>query len=570
MTRISRIERAPGEAPPVVRDVADFQKLREIGAQFLAAEVPREQTEREFITVLAGLLDAEACALAVKRDGKLVLRDMVLDQPLADRRAVLSSELRLVAASTIRDQRSIAEPCESIAGRIMLAAPSVSGAYVLLTVVRGNSAKLAGYRATLELAALVLNVGQQSDAQQLAVAADAVLGLKPTELSAASLRELFGATMVVISGRRGRVADISPSSTLNKDSPAGRLIAEAFARPSTDSPQTEAPEIAAALNASAARMLGTDRPNFRILVATPGGAFEHLSQAHWAAIARMLPVSRKLMSAAASRSQVGILKRLPALVVIAALLGVMAIPIEDRIRADAFLEPDGKRFVTAQFSAILAETLVKPGDSVAAGDVLGRLEGEALQLARTAADTRADDAARRRDTALRAKEIAAAELSRLDERSAIAERDLLDWRLERLELRAPIDGVVLASNLEDSAGAPVREGDLIFEISPLDKLRVRIDIPIVDLARLPEDPAAVLVLDGKDSDIEIELGSLSPQPRAIVSEGETVLPHDATILNESGELRPGQKGLVIVPTGEARIGEILFRRAWIRMSRWLR
>ena len=570
MTRISRIERAPGEGPPVARDVAEYQRLREIGAQFVAAEVPREQTEREFITVLAGLLDAEACALAVKRDGKLVLRDMVLDQLLADRRAVLSSELRLVAASTLRDQRSIAEPCESIAGRIVLAAPSTSGAYVVLAVVRGNSAKLAGYRATLELASLVLNVGQKSDAQNLEAAADAVLGLKPAELSATSLRSMFGATTVVISGRRGRVADISPSSALNKDSPAGRLISQALSKPSADAPQAEAPEIAAALKAPAVRILGTDRPSFRIIVVSPGGVFEHLSSEHWTAIARMLPLSRKQASAGASKSQISIFKRLPALLTIIALLGVMAVPIEDRIRADAFLEPDGKRYVTAQFSAILAETIARPGDNVAAGDLLGRLEGEALQLARTAANARADDAARRRDTALRAKEIAAAELSRLDERSAVAERDLLDWRLERLDLRTPIDGVVLASNLEDSAGAPVREGDLIFEISPLDQLRVRIEIPVVDLARLPEDPAAVLVLDGKDSDIEIELGSLSPQPRATVAEGETVLPHNATILNEDGELRPGQKGLVIVPTGTARIGEILFRRAWIRMSRWLR
>ncbi|QIE56047.1 HlyD family efflux transporter periplasmic adaptor subunit [Pikeienuella piscinae] len=248
-------------------------------------------------------------------------------------------------------------------------------------------------------------------------------------------------------------------------------------------------------------------------------------------------------------------------------IGALFIPLPDRVRDDAQLEPEGRRFVAASFSAVLRRTLVEPGDKVAAGEALAELEGEALRLSRVAAQARFEEATRKHDAALGEKRLAAAELARAEAEAAEAERDLLDWRIARLALVSPVDGVVIEMPLRDADGAPVREGDVIAEVAPLDRLRVRVDLPIGDLPRLPEAPVAEITFDGGDSGA-LEVRGLSPASRVEAAEEEGVLPLTATIDNPGGDLRPGQSGVALIRIGFTPLGIIIFSDAWRALERW--
>ncbi|MEM1314437.1 MAG: HlyD family efflux transporter periplasmic adaptor subunit, partial [Pseudomonadota bacterium] len=261
-------------------------------------------------------------------------------------------------------------------------------------------------------------------------------------------------------------------------------------------------------------------------------------------------------------------RRLAPAAAAALLVGAMFLPWPDRIRAEAVLEPESRRFVSAGFSAVIETLAAEPGDLVRAGDVIAALDGEALRLERDAAAARRDEALRRRDAALRDGRVTEAELSRLAAEAADAETDLLDWRLARLVLRAPIDGIVLASAFEDADGAPVREGDVIAEVAPLERLEVRVFAPLLDLERLGEAGDGRLHLDGV-SGAPIALGPLEPGPRAEAHDGAAALPLTTVIANPDGALRPGQRGVAILPTGDSTLGAVLFRRAWAAARRWL-
>ncbi|MAE68169.1 MAG: hypothetical protein CMJ18_28295 [Phycisphaeraceae bacterium] len=73
-----------------------------------------------------------------------------------------------------------------------------------------------------------------------------------------------------------------------------------------------------------------------------------------------------------------------------------------------------------------------------------------------------------------------------------AEIDLLEFRIRRSLITAPMPGVVITGDLKKEQGVPVEPGQVLFEIAPLDAMRAEVSIPedrIVDLSR---DQAAVL------------------------------------------------------------------------------
>jgi len=67
----------------------------------------------------------------------------------------------------------------------------------------------------------------------------------------------------------------------------------------------------------------------------------------------------------------------------------------------------------------------------------------------------------------------------------------------------------------------------------------------------------------------LRLEDLRPAPRAEARDGAVALPLTAEIDNPDSLLRPGQRGVAVLPVGRARLGEVLFRRAWGALHRWL-
>lgn len=580
--------KAAGPNPTIATEAAPaHRRLQAIAAEIADGKGTPEHLQSRILTSLAELLDADAVAFVTERDGSLGVRDLALDARHRAAHLAIGNEFRMAASEVLRTSRPRVEPSVNVPAAMLVATPLVDGQSVIAAIKAGPEKNLSTIKTTLELAALAMNAAVPRAGPPLASMLSSVMttleetGEHPAESLADRLVSAFGARLVLVCDTDGTILATAPKSTMRQDTPAhqaaARLVSRATAhgRPIIErTTDGDSDTLARQLTASMAVALpvnGAGRERRTVLVVVePSAAFAGLDTEGWRVVQALLATSAAASPSLRDKTRWRpTRKAMLTLLAIAAASATLFVPVPDRIRAEAELEPESRNFVSASFSGVLQTATVKPGDIVTAGETIALLEGEALSLARNTAAAKAEEAFRRRDAAKREKRITEAELARNEGEAAAAERDLLDWQLASLDLKSPVDGVVLASPLEQSAGAPVREGDVIAEIAPLQHIRVRFDVPVESLSRLPSASQAKLYMDGASSD-PIDIEDFKTAPEAETIGGRTVLPLRAGIDNSNNVLRPGQRGVVLIPTGTSLLGEILFRDAWIALKRWWR
>lgn len=245
----------------------------------------------------------------------------------------------------------------------------------------------------------------------------------------------------------------------------------------------------------------------------------------------------------------------------------LAWPVPARITGPCRVEPVERRYVAAPFAALLAETCVETGDVVQAGQTLARLDGREMRLEQAALEAERARAQKERDVRLAAHETAAAELARLEIEKLTLRLELLAQQLAHLEIKAPLAGVVLSGQWDQARGAPVELGQALYEIAPLERVRVEIGVPADQWGEVaPGSPARVqLEATGR----EVHAAQLTRlHPTAESWDGQNVLVAELELANPELRLRPGMQGTAQVsgPRG-ARIANWL-GRPWQRLTAW--
>ncbi|MCP4174611.1 MAG: efflux RND transporter periplasmic adaptor subunit [Fuerstiella sp.] len=254
--------------------------------------------------------------------------------------------------------------------------------------------------------------------------------------------------------------------------------------------------------------------------------------------------------------------------VTAALAAVLSIPMDYKVQCDLELQPVSRRFVAAPFSAPLKDCLVEPGDVVQANDLLARLDGR--ELTWELAGIRADIGKARNEynSHLSGQEfglaaIARHELERLETRAA-----LLSAREKNLEIRSPMNGVVVSGDLKDTEGVPLETGQSMFEVAPLDRMVVEIEIPEEDVRHVRSNMTLSFHLNAMPSET-FNAQILRIHPRGELRDQENVFVAEAEFENGSTTLRPGMKGTAKVSTGARAIGWNLFHKPVAHITGWL-
>ncbi len=217
--------------------------------------------------------------------------------------------------------------------------------------------------------------------------------------------------------------------------------------------------------------------------------------------------------------------------------------------------------VAAQTAGAVEEVLVEEGDRVSRGDVLVRLDTDALGLELAGAKAERDQLTaqykeqqenlKRSETLFErgriAEETYKSDLYReegLQAALAAAEAsiDLLQDRIDRAAIKAPLDGVVAARILEP--GEYVAEGDPAAEVLDLSRVDVMFDLPeryATDIRR--------------DADIPVQVAAVSGTPFkgriiALIPDADPesqTLPLKVGISNEDGRLMAGLFATAAVP-----------------------
>jgi multidrug efflux pump subunit AcrA (membrane-fusion protein) len=247
---------------------------------------------------------------------------------------------------------------------------------------------------------------------------------------------------------------------------------------------------------------------------------------------------------------------------------VLAVPLPYRISCSFQLEPVTRRYVAAPFEGIFEKSLVKPGDMVARGQLLGRMDGREVRWELAGLEADASRAGKSRDSNLAASKVAAAQMDRLEKQRIDERRHLLASRAERLEIRSPLDGIVLEGDLQRSEGVPVTMGQSLYEIAPLEKLVAEVAIPDSEVALTDAGLDVRLHLDaypGRSWDSTLE----RIQPRAELRETDNVFVAEAPLANDAHQLRPGMKGTATVYGPRRSLFWIAFHKPWNYLANWL-
>lgn len=139
-----------------------------------------------------------------------------------------------------------------------------------------------------------------------------------------------------------------------------------------------------------------------------------------------------------------------------------------RVTAHARLEGAVQRAMVAPFDGFIAEASVKAGETVRKGQVIAGLDDRELVLERMRWSTQRQQYAAEFDQALSQARRSDVARFRAQMDEATAQVRLIDEQLTRAKVTAPFDGLIVSGDLSQSIGAPVRRGDVLFELAPLD------------------------------------------------------------------------------------------------------
>ncbi len=219
------------------------------------------------------------------------------------------------------------------------------------------------------------------------------------------------------------------------------------------------------------------------------------------------------------------------------------------VTAKAVVEGAVQRAAVAPFDGHIAESFVRAGDIVRAGQVLARLDDQNLKLQKRQLESMRAQSIGRQRQALAAEDRGALMVTAAQIAQSDAQIALVAEKITRSSLVAPFDGVIVSGDLSQLLGTPVEQGKVLFQVAPLDSYRVILEVDERDIAHLRLGESGDLVLSGLS---DRRLGFVVKQitPVASQQEGRNFFRVEALLDEGAAGPRPGMEGV-----GKVRIGE---------------
>ena len=139
--------------------------------------------------------------------------------------------------------------------------------------------------------------------------------------------------------------------------------------------------------------------------------------------------------------------------------------------------------------------------------------------------------------------------------------DELDEQLKNLDVRSPVDGVVVSGDPQKLEGSRFAMGDTLVEVAPLSEMLVELEIPDEDISHVRVGQRVSYRLSAMPlTTFRGEIQSI--QPRSETRENENVFVGFVQLANENDTLRPGMRGRAKIVGDRHLLGWNLFHKAW--------
>ena len=241
-----------------------------------------------------------------------------------------------------------------------------------------------------------------------------------------------------------------------------------------------------------------------------------------------------------------------------------------RVGADARIEGEIQRAITAPFQGYVREAAARAGDAVKKGQIMARLDDRDLRVERARLGSQREQLAQQYRDAMARQERSQVRIVSAQIAQAEAQIALLDEQLARTEVSAPFDGVVVSGDLTQSLGAPLERGQVMFEVAPLDAYRIVLQVGEQDIADVRVGQAGELVLTPMPGQ-RYPLKVVKITPVSTAKDGRNVFRVEAELGARADErLRPGMEGVAKIEIGERHVAWIWTRRMvdWLSLKLW--
>jgi biotin carboxyl carrier protein len=235
------------------------------------------------------------------------------------------------------------------------------------------------------------------------------------------------------------------------------------------------------------------------------------------------------------------------------------------------LETVEQQVIPAPFDGYLKEVMVDVGQTVQKDEsILATLDTAELRLQLAAAQADRAGYLKQVSAAMRDNETAQAQIAQANADKAQAQCALLEYQISQSQITTPLGGVVVKGDLKRQIGAPVRTGDVLFEVCPLESIRAQLLIPddLILYMQVGQE-GRLATASYPDKPIRFIIERIDPM--AEVVNQRNVFKVRARLTETYPWMRPGMEGVAKVEVGEKHYAWIWTRKLnnWLRMKLWL-
>lgn len=212
-----------------------------------------------------------------------------------------------------------------------------------------------------------------------------------------------------------------------------------------------------------------------------------------------------------------------------------------RVTAVTTLEGSVQRAVTCPFDGFLEKTNFRAGDLVVEGMVLATLNIRDLTLEQLKWAAEEEQRSLEYHKALADNEIALSNIILEQINQSRAQIKLLQQHIDRSEIRAPLTGILISGDLNHSIGVPLKKGEVLFEIAPLNSYRVVAEVDEKDIRNIRMHQEGELVLNSiPEQSFTFVVDTITPV--STTREGRNFFVTEGHLVDTSERLRPGMQG----------------------------
>ncbi len=241
-----------------------------------------------------------------------------------------------------------------------------------------------------------------------------------------------------------------------------------------------------------------------------------------------------------------------------------------RVEAPFLLRSHQVVYLTAPFDGYIQEAPVEPGDVLPPGGVLARLDTRELLLEESAALADLTRHQREAERNRAAGELADMRIAEAQVTQATARLSQIRHRLGLAVLSTPFEATVVDGDLRQRLGAPVRAGDVLYQVARLDTLYFEAQVDERDIHEIRPGAKVTVAFESRPSEtFELLVERLEPAART-TPQGNIFIVRCSLVHPPADWWRPGMGGVAKVSVGWRNLFWVITHRTfdYFRLHWW--